>query len=87
MKIKLVLHKMGIHQNKYDPCLFTGCVIDPSIPADTPSTSPIALGLYVDDCVYFSVDPMVKEKFQRILKELVTVNFMGTVEWFLGTHF
>jgi hypothetical protein len=36
---------------------------------------------------YFSVDPAVEEKFQRVLKELVTVHFMGTVEWFLGTHF
>ncbi len=54
---------MGLHQNKYDPCLFTGRVIDPSIPEDTPSTSPIALGLYVNDFVYLSVDPVVEEKF------------------------
>jgi hypothetical protein len=78
---------MGLHQNKYDPCLFTGRVINPSILADRPSTSPTTLGLYVNDFVYFSADPAVKEKFQHILKELVTVNFMGTVEWFLGTHF
>jgi hypothetical protein len=52
-----------------------------------PSTSPIALGLDVNDFVYFSADPAFEEKFQRILKELVTVNFMGTVEWFLVTHF
>ncbi len=78
---------MGLTQNKYDPCLFTGRVIDPSNPTDMPTTSPIALGLYIDDFVYFSADPAVEEKFQRILKELVTVDFMGTVEWFLGTHF
>jgi hypothetical protein len=78
---------MGLHQNKYNPCLFTGRVMDPSIPADTPSTSPIALGLYVDDFVYFLEDPAVEDKFQCIVKELVTVNFMGTVDWFLGTHF
>ncbi len=78
---------MGLHQNEYNPCLFTGCIINPSIPADIPSTSPIALGLYVDDFVYFSANAVVEEKFQRILKELVTVNFMGTLEWFLGTHF
>jgi hypothetical protein len=68
MKIKSVLHKMGLHQNEYDPCLFTGCIIDTLILADTPSTSPIALGLYVDDFVYFSADPTVEEKFQHILK-------------------
>jgi hypothetical protein len=78
---------MGLSQNKYDPCLFTGCVIDPENPADTPSTTPIALGLYVDDFVYFSSDPAVEEKFQRILKQMITVHFMGMVEWFLGTHF
>jgi hypothetical protein len=87
MKIEFVIHKMGLHQNEYDPCLFTGRIIDPSIPADTPSTSPIALGLYVNDFVYFSANPAVEEKFQCILKELVTVDFMGTVEWFMGTHF
>jgi hypothetical protein len=48
-----------------------------------PSTSPIALGFYVDDFVYFSADSAVEEKFQCILKELVTVDFMGTVEWLL----
>jgi hypothetical protein len=86
MKIKSVLNTMGLTQNKKDPCLFTGCVINPPNPADTPSTSPIALGLYVDDFVYFSADPGVEEKFQCIVKELITVDFMGTVEWFLGTH-
>jgi hypothetical protein len=65
---------MGLHQNEYNPCLFTGCIINPSIPADMPSTSPIALGLHIDDFEYSSADPVVKEKFQRILKELVTVN-------------
>jgi hypothetical protein len=29
----------------------------------------------------------VEAKFARLLKEHVTVDFMGTVKWFLGTHF
>jgi hypothetical protein len=69
---------MGLHQNKYDPCLFTGRIIDPSFPTDMPSTSPIALGLYANYFVYFSADPAVEEKFKRILKEFGTVDFMGT---------
>jgi len=45
------------------------------------------MGLYVDDFVYFLLDAAVEEKFQRILKQMITVDFMGSVEWFLGTHF
>jgi hypothetical protein len=33
------------------------------------------------------MDPKVEAKFQRLLKQQVTVNFMGRVEWFWGTHF
>jgi hypothetical protein len=37
--------------------------------------------------VYFSVDPATKHKFETLLSTLVTIKFMGMVEWFLGTHF
>jgi hypothetical protein len=78
---------MGLHQNAYDPCLFSGQVIDPSDSLDPPTSSHLTLGLYVDDFVYFSEDPAVEAKFERLLKQETTVDFMGTVEWFLGTHF
>ncbi len=29
----------------------------------------------------------MEAKFQHLLKQQVTVDFMGRVEWFLGTHF
>jgi hypothetical protein len=87
MKIKLVLTQISLQQNVYDPCLFTGHIHDPFNPAYSPSSSPLTLGLYVNYFVYFSVDPEVEEKFQRILKELITQDFMGKVEWFLGMHF
>ncbi len=29
----------------------------------------------------------MEAKFERLLKEHATVDFMGTVKWFLGTHF
>jgi hypothetical protein len=32
-------------------------------------------------------DPATEHKFKTLLSTLVTVEFMGTVEWFLGTHF
>ena len=41
------------------------------------------MGLYVDDFIYFSNNAAVEEKFQRILSQLINVDFMGTVEWFL----
>ncbi len=41
----------------------------------------------MDDFVYFSADPTAEAKFQQLLTKYVTVNFMGAVEWFLGTHF
>jgi len=86
-KIRKILNKLGLQQNAYDPCLFSGNIVDPSDPADSPSTSPLSLGLYVDDFVFFSEDPAVEAKFQRLLQAEATVDFMGTVEWFLGTHF
>jgi hypothetical protein len=41
----------------------------------------------VDDFIYFSEDPKVEWFFESLLSLLITVNFMGTVEWFLGTQF
>jgi hypothetical protein len=87
MKIKSILEQIGLYENPPDPCLFTGAINDPSNPADSPSSSPLTLGIYVDDFIYFSEDPAVKQKFETLLSSLVTVEFMGTVEWFLGTHF
>jgi hypothetical protein len=71
----------------YDPCLFSGNIIDPSDPSVSPSSSPLTLGLYVDDFDYFLADPEVKAKFEQLLQQYSTVNYMGMVEWFLGTHF
>ncbi len=86
-KISAILNSMGLKSNASDPCMFTGSIVDPSNPsADIPTTK-LTLGIYVDDFVYFSEDPEVECHFQRILSNYVTVDFMGTVDWFLGTHF
>jgi hypothetical protein len=87
VKIKSVLEKIGLLQNAYDPCLFSGNIVDPSNPIDTPLSEPLTLGLYIDNFVYFSASSKVEAKFQHLLKQHVTVDFMGMVEWFLGTHF
>jgi hypothetical protein len=65
MKIKSVLNRLGLYQNAYDPCLFTSFVVDLTNPADSPSSVPLTLGLYVDNFIYFLEDPVVKEKFQQ----------------------
>jgi hypothetical protein len=60
MKIKTILHSLGLRDNASDPCLFTGTVADPSNPAAPPSTAPLTLGLYVDYFIYFSKDSEVE---------------------------
>ena len=78
---------MGLQSNPYDPYVYLGYFHDPDNPSDEDSAVPITMGLYVDDFIYFSSSNAVEEKFQRILSRLINVDFMGTVEWFLGTHF
>jgi hypothetical protein len=86
-KIRNILLKLGLQQNAYDPCLFSGSIIDPSNPDAPSSHHHLTLGLYVDDFVYFSEDPGVEAKFEKLLADHIKVDFLGTVEWFLGTHF
>ena len=86
-KIDRIFRSMGLRPNLYDPCVYTGFIHDPSDPAATPAAVPITVGLYVDDFVYFSTSDEVEKQFQSILSDLVPVDFMGTVEWFLGQHF
>ena len=86
-KIDGFLRKMGLVRNPYDPCVYSGFVSDPDDPSDSPSSEPLVLGLYVDDFVYFSASDEVEAKFQRILSKMIDVEFMGVVEWFLGTQF
>jgi hypothetical protein len=86
-KINAALNAIGLHTNSSDPCLYTGHIVDPSNPDAPPTSSPLTLGLYVDDFIYFSDYPNVERLFERLLSSLVTVDFTGSVEWFLGTHF
>jgi hypothetical protein len=63
-KIQKILASIGLQQNTYNLCLFSGNIIDPSDPTNSPMSSPLTLGLYVDDFVYFSADPAVEAKFE-----------------------
>lgn len=86
-KIDSILRTIGLTPNAHDPCFYTGFIRDPRDPTSSTSSVPLSLGLYVDDFVYFSEDPNVESLFERLLRERVTVDFMGLVEWFLGIHF
>ena len=86
-KINAILISIGLTPSLEDPCLYSGFIRDPSDPTSEKSTSPLTLGLYVDDFVYFSEDPSVEALFCRLLAERCKVDFMGVVEWFLGIHF
>ena len=86
-KITAVLSSIGLKPNASDPCMFTGTLCDPDNPAADLPSDPLTIGLYVDDFVYFSENPAAERHFERLLSRLVTVDFMGTVDWFLGTHF
>ena len=86
-KIRKILNSIGLQQTAYDPCLFSNHITDPSDLLKLPTSSPLALGIYLDDFVYFSKDPGVEAKFECLLEQYAMVNFMGMVEWFFGTQF
>jgi hypothetical protein len=83
----MILQNIGFCQNVYDPCLITGHIVDPTDPTDIPSLEPLTLGIYMNNFVYLPTNPTVQARFQPLLKKYVTVDFMGIVKWFLGTHF
>jgi hypothetical protein len=60
-KIQKILASLGLKQNAYAPCLFSGNIINPSDPSDSPSSSPLTIGLYF---VYILADPAVKAEFE-----------------------
>lgn len=41
----------------------------------------------MDDFVYFLEDPEIERPFEQLLAWHATSDFMGMVDWFLGTHF
>jgi hypothetical protein len=87
-KIMTVLNSLCPKNNAPDPCLFTDSIVDPNNPAADIPTAPLTLGIDVNDFVYFLEDPEVGRQSEKLLSSIVTVNFMGNVDWFLlGTHF
>ena len=90
-KISAIPLKMGFRPCAHDPCLYVG-FLDAGSDSNTRldskfSTTPIYLGLHVDDFIYFSISDEIEHKFEELLAKELSVEFMGTVEWFLGIQF
>jgi hypothetical protein len=86
-KINKILKSISPYPSLEDPCIYTGCIIDPEDPPATPSSVPLSLGLYVDNFIYFSEDTNIEALSCCLLSERCKVDFTGIVEWFLGVHF
>lgn len=80
-KYTAIFNKLGLHQCPNSPCLFHGNII--------PGQPPLYIGLYVDDCIYFSESPEVEKAFQTKLNNALQgkISFMGPVTYFLGIKF
>ena len=86
--IKGILLKMGLKASPHDPCLLSGVLSNPSSP-ETISEAQYQLhvGLYVEDFVFYSSDPTQDALFKTLLQEHIQVDFMGDVDYFVGTEF
>jgi hypothetical protein len=73
------LKNMGLQCSESSPCIFTGVLI--------PGHPPIYVGIYVDDIISISADDVVEKKFEDLLSNIGSVDFMGQVSLFLGTEF
>ena len=72
----------------HDPCLLSGILEKPnSHKTISEYQSQLHVGLYVDDFVFYSSDSAQEVLFQTLLQEHIQVDFMGDVDYFLGTAF
>jgi hypothetical protein len=73
------LHSIGLQNSPTSPCLFVGRLEE--------GGPLIYMGIYVDDIIYFSTDDTTERKFEELLSNLVSVDFMGQFSHFLGIEF
>ena len=84
--IKGVILKMGLKASPHDPCLLSGILEKPnSQKTISEDQSQLHVGLYVDYFVFYSSYPAQEVLFQTLLQEHIQVDFMGDVNYFLGT--
>jgi hypothetical protein len=85
--------------SKFDTSTNEDGTISVSIPHPTdPSAAPtsitlpaqrqmIHIGVYVDDFVFYSTNDAEEDLFRQVLQSQITVDFMGDVDYFLGSAF
>jgi hypothetical protein len=73
-KIDAIFRSIALTPSSYNHCLYSGFVQDPKDPSGSPSSTPLSMGLYVDDFVYFWEDPAVKAFFEHLLRERIKVD-------------
>ena len=84
--VNSILIDMGLQPSLHDPCLFQGVPSSHTSPAAAIDEH-LYLGLYVDNFFDFSKDSATEQRFEKLLAAKLKFEFMGTVNWFLGTHF
>ena len=70
---------MGFDSMAQDKCVYKCTPIE--------GQSPIYVGLYVDDLVYYSKTNKVEQWFENNLKSHLKVDSMGDAAWFLGQKY
>ena len=71
--------KLGLQPCPNAPCVFTGKVL--------PDSPTLYVDLYVDDFIYFSTSDKVETHFETEFAKLFKVDYMGSVNHFLGIAF
>ena len=85
---KWILLKIGLKASPHDPCLLSG-ILEDSNSQNTISKyqSQFHFSIYVDDFVFYSSDPAYEALFKNLIQEHIQVDFIGDVDYFLGTAF
>ncbi|KAL7485591.1 hypothetical protein ACHAW6_012973 [Cyclotella cf. meneghiniana] len=88
-KITAILQGMGLQPSPHNPCLYQGIVTSSTATNSTPPShrKPIHVGLYVDDFVFYSESTEEEQFFRQTLSSQCNVEFMGPLDYFLGTAF
>ena len=86
-KFTKILRKMGLSPSLHDPCVYRGVCVDTEDPGATEDRAEVHVGIYVDDFVFCSTDPAQEALFGREMESKCKVDFLGDIDYFLGTSF
>ena len=79
---------MVLNPSQHDSCLLCGLLTKPySTAFNSDLQYQTCVRLYVNDFVFNSSDPFQEKLFKTLLQEQTKVDFMGNVDYLLGTAF